>query len=144
MNVHRQIALTNVVIMVAVTIAWLAGANGAAFIAIGTTTFGFASLWPQYKHERGVWMAGSLVMLFTVLAIFNGLMDLFEGSISAETPRPLYGTVLIGIGIVALSLFLAFTIYATVVNFRLSGKVVPFVDNTHKQAGEPSYEIESQ
>jgi hypothetical protein len=138
MNFRRQIALANFVVMVAVAFAWLAGANGAAFTAIGTATFGFASLWPQYTHERGVWMAGGLVMMLTAFAMFIGLMDLFTGSIPGETPRSLYGTVLIGIGIVVLSLFLAFTIYATFVNFRLSRRLMTFVDNTHKQNGEPS------
>jgi len=63
MKFRREIALANFVVMVTVAIAWLAGANGTAFIAIGTATLGFASLWPQYTLERGVWMAGALVML---------------------------------------------------------------------------------
>jgi len=76
--------------------------------------------------------------------MFIGLMDLFAGSIPGEAPRLLYETVLIVIGIVVLSLFLAFTIYATVVNYRLSGKVMTLIDNTDKQAGEPSEATESR
>ena len=142
MNVRRQIAIANLVVMVAVAIAWLAGVNGAAFIAIGTATFGFASLWPQYRHERGVWMAGGLVMLLTAFAMFICLLDLFAVGIPDETPRSLYGTILIGLGLIVLSLFLAFTIYATVENFRLSRRLM--TDNTHKENGEPSDATESR
>jgi hypothetical protein len=45
---------------------------------------------------------------------------------------------------VVLSLFLAFTIYAIVVDFRLSRRLMTFVDNTHKENGEPSDATESR
>jgi hypothetical protein len=56
MNVPQLVAIANVILMAAVAVVWFAGFQGVAITAVGTVTFGFAFLWPQFKTERGVWM----------------------------------------------------------------------------------------
>ena len=120
MQFERKIAIANLAVMVPVAIAWIAGARDAAFIAVGTATYGFAVLWPQYRYERGLWMVGPILILFTVFALFSGFLDLFAGDIPGAGPSSAIAAFTLTIAIGILSLFLAFSIYATIVNYRLS------------------------
>ena len=116
MRVDQRIAVCNLIAMCFVAIAWLAGSRDAAFTAVATAVFGFAAIRPQYRYERGFWMAGLLVTFWTIFMLWSGFLDFFSDRISDSA----LGSIALATSLGFLSLFLVYSIYATIVNFRWS------------------------
>ena len=119
MNNQKCIAIANLLLMLAVGIAWFCGVRNALVTSVGVATFGFAFLWPQYKSEQGVWMGGALILLFSVV-VLSVISSFFWSAPIDDMARSEYSKAGVLAGMAVLTPFTAFAIYATIVNFRLS------------------------
>ena len=118
MNATAYIHIGLVMLIAVVGGAWIWGVRGPEFGAVGTATFGFAFLWPQYKTERGVWMGGLVILCFS-LFILGVNTALLLSAPDSNTTRSLYSSLSLIASIIVMTTFSIFVVFAIRENLRL-------------------------
>ena len=117
MQLSKLLTPINLFVMFAFGVAWFIGYRNFFVVTGGFAACSFASLSPQYKAERGLWMAGAVLLCLSLPMVIGGLAMVLAFDGKEKGLHVLLSSDIAG-WLISIATF-CFIAYASVKNYQL-------------------------